>query len=292
MTPQQRLDAWNWPLREYSQFITVGKQDWHIQRSGRGPRLLLLHGTGASTHSWAGMLPLLADHFEVVAADLPGHGFSAMAHGNGMSLDGMATLTGELLQSIDFAPDLVAGHSAGAAVLARMCLQEHIAPAALVSINGALLALPGLTGLFFNASARLLAAIPIIPSWLSGIGGTDAFARRMVESTGSELDAEGVECYRLLVGHPAHVAAALQMMARWDLESLQRDLPALITPLHIVVCNGDRTVPPSQGAALATIVPSAIVHAIPGLGHLGHEESSAQFAGLLASIAEDSGLSR
>ena len=49
----------------------------HVQRLGRGPSMLLLHGTGASTHSFRDLLPALAEHFDVLAPDLPGHGFTA-----------------------------------------------------------------------------------------------------------------------------------------------------------------------------------------------------------------------
>ncbi|MFY9184272.1 alpha/beta fold hydrolase [Limnohabitans sp.] len=33
---------------------------------------MLLHGTGSGNFSWRGLLPTLAQHFTVVAPDLPG----------------------------------------------------------------------------------------------------------------------------------------------------------------------------------------------------------------------------
>ena len=60
-----------WPHREASQFITIGGAKWHVQRMGSGPTLLLLHGTGASVHSWRGLMPMLARTHEVIAPDLP-----------------------------------------------------------------------------------------------------------------------------------------------------------------------------------------------------------------------------
>lgn len=67
----------NWPHRDCSQFIEAAGLSWHVQRMGEGPALLLLHGTAAATHSWAGLMPLLARRFTVIAIDLPGHGFTA-----------------------------------------------------------------------------------------------------------------------------------------------------------------------------------------------------------------------
>lgn len=286
MSPEQLLEQWDWPHRAASRFAEVGDQRWHYQRMGRGPGLLLLHGTGASTHSWAGLMPLLAADFDVLAADLPGHGLSRMAAPPGMSLPGMAERVAELLESLSFAPELVAGHSAGAAILVRMILDRRIQPQALVGINAALLALPGLTGHFFSASARILAAIPAVPSWVAGVGGRRVFTERLIEGTGSSLDPDAVEHYRRLVGHPPHVAAALKMMASWDLAALEADLPRLTVPTHLIACENDRTVPPAQSSEIAVRIPGATLHRVPGLGHLGHEEEPALFAALIKRIAQ------
>ncbi|MFN5717015.1 MAG: alpha/beta fold hydrolase, partial [Bradyrhizobium sp.] len=69
-------DGTDWPNRNASVFVEAAGIRWHVQRMGEGPSLLLIHGTGAATHSWRDMLPLLARHFSVVAPDLPGHGFT------------------------------------------------------------------------------------------------------------------------------------------------------------------------------------------------------------------------
>lgn len=285
MSAEQLLEQWDWPHRDASRFAEVGDQHWHYQRMGSGPGLLLVHGTGASCHSWAGLMPLLASDFDVLAVDLPGHGLSGIAPPPGMSLPGMAQRNAELLESLAFTPALVVGHSAGAAILAKMILEQRIEPDALVGINAALLALPGLTGHFFSASARLLAAIPSVPSWFAGIGGRRAFTERLIEGTGSTLDSDGVEHYRRLVGHPPHVAAALKMMASWDLTALETDLPRLAIPVHLLACGRDRTVPPAQSSEIVSRIPGATLHRMPGLGHLGHEEKPALFAALIRRIA-------
>jgi magnesium chelatase accessory protein len=253
---------------------------------GSGKRLLLIHGTGASSHSWADLMNELRGDYELLAVDLPGHGFSEIAEGDGMSLPGMAARLGGLLRTLDYSPDIAVGHSAGAAILARMCLDELIAPELLVSINGALLAIPGLTGLFFSSSARLLAAIPAVPSWVSSFGGRQAFTRRLIHGTGSTLPGPDVECYRYLVGNPDHVAAALKMMANWNLEALEADLPRLRLPVYLLACNEDRTVPSDHARRLEGLLPQARAITLPGLGHLGHEEDPARFARLLRELAD------
>ena len=115
-------DGADWPNRDSSSFVEAAGIRWHVQRMGEGPPLLLIHGTGAATHSWRGLLPLLAQHFSVIAPDLPGHGFTQSPPAHRLSLPGMAADIGALLRKLEVRPEIAVGHSAGAAILARMCL--------------------------------------------------------------------------------------------------------------------------------------------------------------------------
>ncbi|MDD4929456.1 MAG: alpha/beta fold hydrolase [Gallionella sp.] len=50
----------------------------HIDRFGdSGAQLLFIHGWGMHGGMWGGVLTMLAEHFQVMSVDLPGHGFSA-----------------------------------------------------------------------------------------------------------------------------------------------------------------------------------------------------------------------
>ena len=53
-------DGAGWPNRSSSRFVVSGAMRWHVQIMGQGPVMLLIHGTGASTHSWRRLAPLLA----------------------------------------------------------------------------------------------------------------------------------------------------------------------------------------------------------------------------------------
>jgi magnesium chelatase accessory protein len=279
----------DWPLREHSRVLTVGGLRWHVQCLGRGPAVLLLHGTGAATHTWRGLAPLLARHYTVVAPDLPAHGGTARPDDDRMTLPGMAGGLRALLGALGVEPALAVGHSAGAAILARMCLDGAIAPRGLVSLNGALLELPGLPRVVFSPLARLLAASPL-PRLFAWRARDRSAVERLVASTGSQLDAAGVDLYARLVRDPAHVEGVLTMMARWDLGALEADLPALAVPLLLVVGLQDGTVPPSEGRRVRDRVPRAELVELPGLGHLAHEERPATVAQLLREFARRVGV--
>lgn len=273
--------AKDWPHREASVFVSAGGIQWHAQIFGDGPVALLLHGTGASTHSFRDLAPALARAFKVVAVDLPGHGFTGMPPAYRLSLAGMAGLTGEFCRALGIAPVLAVGHSAGAAVAIRMALDGTIAPRGIVSLNGALLPLRIPGARIFSPMAKLLAALPMVPSLFAWRGGSPGKVERLLAGTGSRLDARGIELYRRLIGDSEHVAAALAMMANWDLPGFARDLPKLRLPLASIVGANDRTVPPEDARRVAALVPHATVDVQPGLGHLAHEEDPAGTAALI-----------
>ncbi len=279
-----------WPHRSSSRFEHSGGMRWHVQQMGSGPLVLLLHGTGASTHSWAGLAPLLADFCTVLAVDLPGHGYTDLAVGRGMSLPGMARELAALLDEMGMVPDLTVGHSAGAAILVRMCLDDAIQPAALISLNGALLPLPGLSGRVFPGAAKLLAAIPPVPRLLAQHGAQRLFVEQLIRQTGSTLDSTALDHYRTLVGSPEHINGTMQMMANWNLESLERELPGLQVPLYLLACRNDKAIAYTEATRIKVQMPDASLQVLSDLGHLGHEEDPALFAKLINSIAIEVGL--
>jgi putative magnesium chelatase accessory protein len=279
-------DAAGWPHREASRFVTAAGLRWHIQVLGQGPVALLVHGTGATTHSWRDLAPRLAEHFTIVAADLPGHGFSASAPARCMSLTGMAEGLAALLQVLGMQPALVVGHSAGAAVLSRMALDRSIQPGAIVSLNGAFAPLSGVQRLM-SPVARLLALSSVVPRLVAARAQRSEAAQRLIASTGSTLDADGSALYARLLRDPAHLSGALAMMANWRLDALWAELPALRPAPLLLVGSNDHTVPPDQAWTVAERIRGAHVHALPGLGHLAHEEASEQVAAIIVRYARE-----
>jgi magnesium chelatase accessory protein len=277
--PDWARDGRDWPNRESSRFVQADGLRWHVQVMGSGPVLLLVHGTGAATHSWRDVMPLLAADFTVVAPDLPGHGFTETPARAGLSLPGMARALSALLNVLEVSPVIAVGHSAGAAVLARMCLDGMIAPACLVSLNGAFLPLPGPP--IFSPLAKLLARVPVIPQMFAWHVADTSVVRRLMRGTGSEIDERGLEFYARLMRRPGHAAAALGMMANWDLPPLARDLARLKAKLLLVVGENDRTIKPMDGERVRAQVPGARLVLLPGLGHLAHEERPAEVADLI-----------
>ncbi len=252
---------------------------WHVQRWNAGrpgrPVALLIHGTGAGSHSWRHLAPRLAQRFDVIAPDLPGHAFTETTDAQALSLPAVADALAALLERLQVRPALVVGHSAGAAVALRMALSGGIAPQLVVSINGAILPLQGALGRMFMPAARLLAASPLVAPAFAAWAALPSVTRRLLDSTGSRIDAEGERCYAHLVADGRHAAGALRLMASWDLDALAHDLPRLTVPLLLMAAEGDRTLSPSHAQRVQAVVSHSQLVWQPGLGHLSHEEDAA-----------------
>jgi magnesium chelatase accessory protein len=277
----------DWPNRAVSRFVQAGGLRWHVQQFGQGPAMLLLHGTGASTHSWRDLAPRLARRYHVIAPDLPGHGFTRCRDADRLSLPGMAAAVRALLDVLGVEPVWAVGHSAGAAVLARMCLDGRLHPHRLVSLNGALLPLSGLRSPLFGPLARLFVSNPFVPKLFAWQASQPATFARMMEQTGSTLDARGLELYRRLASRSVHVEAALDMMVRWDVRPLEHELPRLAVPLTLVSGGRDRMIPPSHAEDVRRLLPAAQCVTLEDLGHLAHEEQPARVAALIEELCAD-----
>src|SRR5689334_6045704 len=59
-----------------SRFVTVGGLQIHYKRTGTGPPLLLLHGSGSSLQSWDPVTSALSAVCDVIRLDLPGFGLT------------------------------------------------------------------------------------------------------------------------------------------------------------------------------------------------------------------------
>lgn len=247
---------------------------WHVLQQGReGPTWLFLHGTGASAHSWRPLLEAVQPWpGRWLVPELPGHGDSGPAAPAQLTLPGMARACGALLQALGVAPQVVVGHSAGAAIAVRLVLDGLADPRALVSVNGAFWPFGGAAAPLLSPLARLLWSQRWVPRLFARRAADPAVVRRLVEGTGSRLDADGIEAYRRLMRRPGQAEAALGMMAHWDLRGLVAQMARLPLPLLLLTGERDRAVAPSQAARLAARVPQARLARLPGLGHLAHEE--------------------
>lgn len=261
----------DWPYRGASRIVAARPHRWHVQVTGEGPDVLLLHGAGASAHSWAALVPHLADRHRVIALDLPGHGWTRSPRGRARLGDVAADIASLCAQE-GWSPRLVIGHSAGGAVSLELARQGLLRPDRLVILNGALENFRGAAGWLFPMMARMLALNPFTGLLISQGGRSVEQVRRVLSSAGTELSEEGVARYAHLIQRRAHVDGTLAMMAQWSLDELNRALPGIATPTLFIHGERDGAVALRVAERAAQAMPDARLIALPGVGHIAHEE--------------------
>lgn len=84
----------------------------HFERLGAGRPLLMVHGLGASLHTWDPLLAALSHSRELIQVDLPGHGKSAQLSGR-QTVEAHADALASFVQSQGLATADLAGSSVG-----------------------------------------------------------------------------------------------------------------------------------------------------------------------------------
>lgn len=232
---------------------------------GEGPPVLLLHGFGADRFGWAANAHALMRTHAVWAAELPGHGASGDAVGDGAP----ATLARGVLAALDerpaplLAPLPVVAHSLGAAVALHLAQLRPDSFSALVLIAPA--------GLGGPIDRDFLATYPT----LSSDAEVQALLSRLVARPA--LIAPAMIAHVLAGLREAGRRAALARIAAALPEAPPPPAPPDGSRVTFVWGEGDRIVPPPVAPPFGR-VPHRIAH----VGHLAHLEAAGAVNRLVA----------
>ena len=261
-----------WPRAETSRFVRLRNIDFHVQISGAGEDVLLLHGAGASAHSFAGLAARLSERHRVIAPDLPGQGYTTLLPVEAVGLAPFVDYLHELMSKLVARPRWIIGHSAGAALGTQYALDTHPLPKGILCINAAFKPFGSIAAPVFSKTAKWFARSQWLPKALASPALRWRATGSMLADTGSAVDPLMSRCYDTLLRNPEHIAGTLRMMAGWDLPPLLRRLSSLQTPVWLAAAEGDLTISPERSTWVANDLPRARSVRIPDLGHLAHEE--------------------
>ena len=118
-----------------SQFMNIDGLRMHYKRAGRGPALLLLHGTTSSLEHFDRASAILQKSFDVIRPDLPGFGLTGpRPHGDYRVVTYAATVA-EFMKKLNIPHYAVAGNSLGGNVAWNLALDYPERLRALVLVN-------------------------------------------------------------------------------------------------------------------------------------------------------------
>jgi pimeloyl-ACP methyl ester carboxylesterase len=109
--PAAEVEA-RYKLKE-SQFMEVSGMRVHYTDEGKGEAVLLLHGTGASLHTWQAWVDVLKKDFRVIRMDLPAFGITGPAPDRNYSIDSYVKFLRQFLAELKIKQVSIAGNSLG-----------------------------------------------------------------------------------------------------------------------------------------------------------------------------------
>lgn len=121
-----------------SRFIDVDGMKVHYRDEGSGPPLLLLHGTGASLHTFNAWAAALSPHFRVVRMDLPGFGLTGPSPGADYSIPAFVAFVESFRKAVGLERFALGGNSLGGQIAWSYAVQypERVTELILVDSAG------------------------------------------------------------------------------------------------------------------------------------------------------------
>ncbi|MGY1947895.1 4,5:9,10-diseco-3-hydroxy-5,9,17-trioxoandrosta-1(10),2-diene-4-oate hydrolase [Nocardia asiatica] len=264
----------------YAQVRPDLRLHYHEAGVGNGPTIVLLHGGGPGASSWSNFarnIPVLAEHFHVLAVDQPGYGRSDKPTEHPQYFVHSAAALKDLLDHLEITSRVhLLGNSLGGGAAVRFALDYPDRAGKLVLMG------PG--GLSTNLFApdptegvKLLSKFNYEPTREN----LEAFLRIMVFDQSLVTD-ELIDERFASASTPEALAATRAMgksFASADFEQgmLWRDAYKLRQPVLLIWGREDR-VNPLDGALVATkLIPRAQLHVFGGCGHWAQLEKFHEF---------------
>jgi pimeloyl-ACP methyl ester carboxylesterase len=287
--PVQALVA-RWGLPP-SDFIAVKDQLVHLR--DEGPRgdptpLVLLHGTGASLHTWDGWVAALKAHKRVIRIDLPGFGltgpFGGQYAANDYRGDTYARFVLDVLDALQVPRASIGGNSLGGEIAWRVAAlaPQRVDKLILVDATGYAFAPDDIPLGFRIARIPLLNRIGehLLPRALV------AATVRSVYGDPSRVSEALIDRYfELALREGNRHALGLRLQQLEHGEHAER-IKTITQPTLVLWGGRDRLVPPSNGERFAADIRGAKLVRFDDLGHVPHEEDPARTTAAVSSFLE------
>lgn len=109
-------------VNKHSKFIKVKGMSVHYREEGTGFPVVLIHGTGASLHTWDGWTQQLKKHYRVIRFDLPAFGLTGPTPNHNYQISNYVDFVYQLLTKLGIEQCHIAGNSLGGNISWRFAL--------------------------------------------------------------------------------------------------------------------------------------------------------------------------
>lgn len=259
-----------------SQFAEIAGLRVHLR--DEGPRedaepIVLLHGTGASLHTWEGWAAALRGERRVISYDMPGFGLTGPAPDANYTIENYARVVIAVLDHLGVQRCVLVGNSLGGYVAwaTTVLHPERVARLVLVDAGG----YP-----YQSRSVPLgfrIARTPVLRDLMR-----EVLPRSVIESSvrniygdPGKVTPELVDRYFDLTTRAGNRQALGERFAQTQPGELARRVPEIKAPTLIIWGGRDRLIPPDQGDRFHKEISGSQLKVFEALGHVPQEEDPA-----------------
>jgi len=264
------------------QYRTIHGYRRAFVHAGTGPALLLIHGIGDSSETWAPIIPELAKTHTVVAPDLLGHGRSEKPRAD-YSIGGYANAMRDLLSVLDIDRVTVIGHSLGGGVAMQFAYQypERCERLILVSTGGVSRGVTPMLRLMAAPNADLLLPLLGLPYAAQVARAAATLLRVLRTDLGRDAD-DWLRMFETLPDATTRRAFVRTLRAVIDVRGqavtmLDRAYLARHLPTLLVWGNRDAVIPVEHAEIAHRALPTSRLEVFEGAGHFPHRADPDRF---------------
>ena len=265
-----------------SQFVQIAGMSVHLR--DEGPRedplpIVLLHGTGASLHTWEGWARALKDEHRVISYDMPGFGLTGPAPDANYTIENYVRVLVAVLDQVGVQRCVLAGNSLGGYVAWAAAVLEpgRIARLVLVDAGG----YP-----YESTSVPLgfrIARTPLLRTLMK-----DVLPRSIIESSVQNVFGDPakvtpglIDRYFDLTTRAGNRQALGERFRQTQPGALAERVPEIKVPTLILWGGRDRLIPPSLGDRFQQEIAGSTLSVFEDLGHVPQEEDPAATVAVL-----------
>ena len=264
-----------------SDFVDIKGMVVHLR--DEGPRddplpVVLLHGTGASLHTWEGWVGALKGHRRVITLDLPGFGLTGPFIGaydpRDYSGDAYARFVVDLLDALNLQRVVLGGNSLGGEIAWRTAWLQPARVHSLVLVDA-------LGPTFTPESVPLgfmVARVPALNWLMEEVLPRAVVTQSLVSVYGdpTRVTADLVDRYFELALRDGNRRALGRLMSRLEPGQDAERIATLKLPTLILWGGRDRLIPTAVGVEFERLISGSQRVVFPELGHVPQEEDPAR----------------
>jgi pimeloyl-ACP methyl ester carboxylesterase len=256
-----------------SEFVAVGGLRIHVRETGPkdGHALLMLHGFGASLHTWEPWAAALSNQFRAIRFDMPGFGLTEPDPTGDYSDKRSMQLLSALMDKLSIERAVLIGHSMGGklAWMYAANYPDRVSKLILVSPDGF-----ESEGFEYGKKASVPMLVRLLPYTLP----TFMVRMNLAPAYGdpSALTDDALTRYRDMMLAPGNRAAMIARMEQVELQPPEPHLARIQAPTLLIWGEKDAMIPVGNAKDYTKALPDSNVVTLPRVGHLPHEETPDQ----------------